>query len=234
MQQLTFYYMENDNNSILTHKIDNEIIVRLRTFVDHLKSNYNCQVHQVSRTYFTLLVRLILNSLKIYIFRYVTTYFTFKITIYFYFQLNINELKYSPELSITKVFSVNDIDGVFENKGKGSFAKLFKYLTCRAPSFILPIMCGILKRILSYLPKSSVLSMDNDLSQLRNKLIEKLGTNGVMLYPCHPTAAGYHGQVFGKFFDYSYMGIYNCLGFPVTNCPIGLNSKGLPISIQVL
>jgi fatty acid amide hydrolase 2 len=32
----------------------------------------------------------------------------------------------------------------------------------------------------------------------------------------------------------SYTGIFNILGFPVTQCPMGLNKNGLPIGVQVI
>lgn len=72
----------------------------------------------------------------------------------------------------------------------------------------------------------------------RNKLIlelsDLLSTNGVLLYPTHPTPAPYHMEPFIKPFNFSYTGIINLLGFPATHVPLGLSRDGLPIGIQVI
>lgn len=72
----------------------------------------------------------------------------------------------------------------------------------------------------------------------RNKLIlelsDLLSTNGVLLYPTHPTPAPYHMEPFIKPFNFSYTGVINLLGFPATHVPLGLSREGLPIGIQVI
>lgn len=72
----------------------------------------------------------------------------------------------------------------------------------------------------------------------RNKLIlelsDLLSTNGVLLYPTHPTPAPYHMEPFIKPFNFSYTAVINLLGFPATHVPLGLSKEGLPIGIQVI
>ena len=62
---------------------------------------------------------------------------------------------------------------------------------------------------------------------------ELLGTNGVFLYPSNPTSAFPHYEVYNRLVDPAYLMVFNVLGLPVTNCMVGLDKKGLPISIQV-
>jgi Asp-tRNA(Asn)/Glu-tRNA(Gln) amidotransferase A subunit family amidase len=52
--------------------------------------------------------------------------------------------------------------------------------------------------------------------------------------PCFPVVAPFHHQtIFTNAFDFAYAGVMNSLGFPVTQCPMGLCPKtGLPIGIQ--
>lgn len=69
---------------------------------------------------------------------------------------------------------------------------------------------------------------------LRNEVADLLGDDGVFLYPTHPTAAPYHNEPLIKPFNFIYTGIINVLGFPATHCPMGLNSEGLPIGLQVV
>lgn len=60
-----------------------------------------------------------------------------------------------------------------------------------------------------------------------------LGDNGVLIYPTFVSAAHYPHQSLTKVANFSYMMIFNVLGLPVTQCPMGLNSEGLPIGLQV-
>jgi fatty acid amide hydrolase 2 len=70
--------------------------------------------------------------------------------------------------------------------------------------------------------------------KLRRDMEDLLGDDGVFLYPTHPTAAPFHNEPLVKPFNFSYTAIINVLGFPATNIPMGLNSEGLPIGIQVV
>lgn len=58
-------------------------------------------------------------------------------------------------------------------------------------------------------------------------------TDGVLLYPTYPFTALLSGQFLLKLPATGYPGIYNVIGFPAVNVPLGLNKKGLPIGISV-
>lgn len=66
------------------------------------------------------------------------------------------------------------------------------------------------------------------------KLQRTLGTDGVLLYPSAPTLAPYHRQPLLMPLNYTYTAIFNALGLPVTQVPLGLSSSGLPLGIQVV
>ena len=70
--------------------------------------------------------------------------------------------------------------------------------------------------------------------KLQKELDEILGPNGVLLYPSHPTPAPYHGEPILRTFNFSYTGIFNVLGNPVTQVPLGLGTWGVPLGIQVV
>nr|CAD7458493.1 unnamed protein product [Timema tahoe] len=70
--------------------------------------------------------------------------------------------------------------------------------------------------------------------ELSQEIKDMLGTDGVFLYPTHPTTAPYHNEPLVKPFNFSYTGIVNILGLPATHCPLGLGTDGLPIGIQVI
>jgi fatty acid amide hydrolase 2 len=62
---------------------------------------------------------------------------------------------------------------------------------------------------------------------------EKLGDNGVLLYPSHPFPAVYHYSSFLRPYNFGYWAVFNVLNLPVTQVPMGLNKDGLPLGIQV-
>ncbi|XP_047620159.1 fatty-acid amide hydrolase 2 [Phacochoerus africanus] len=69
---------------------------------------------------------------------------------------------------------------------------------------------------------------------LHKELTEMLGDDGIFLYPSHPTVAPKHHVPLTRPFNFAYTGVFNALGLPVTQCPLGLNSRGLPLGIQVV
>lgn len=69
---------------------------------------------------------------------------------------------------------------------------------------------------------------------LQMKVQRLLGESGVLLYPSHPTLAPYHSESFFRPLNFVYTAIFNALGFPVTQVPLGLAPNGLPLGIQVV
>ncbi|XP_051172930.1 fatty-acid amide hydrolase 2-like isoform X2 [Leptopilina boulardi] len=69
---------------------------------------------------------------------------------------------------------------------------------------------------------------------LLNFLTEKLGDNGVLLYPTLPTRVLHHNESFFKLFNFLYLGLFNALKLPACNVPLGLDKDGLPIGIQII
>ncbi|KAG8175647.1 hypothetical protein JTE90_006845 [Oedothorax gibbosus] len=71
------------------------------------------------------------------------------------------------------------------------------------------------------------------LKDLKLQLQELLGEDGILFVPPHPTVAPHHNEPLFKPFNFSYTGIFNVLGFPVTQCPLGIGNEGLPLGVQV-
>lgn len=72
---------------------------------------------------------------------------------------------------------------------------------------------------------------------LRQELTERLGDDGVLLYPSFTMPAPKHGQPVRRQltlrFDYAYTALLNVMELPVTQVPLGLNAQGLPLGVQV-
>jgi fatty acid amide hydrolase 2 len=57
---------------------------------------------------------------------------------------------------------------------------------------------------------------------------------GVMLHPPHPRVAPRHGRTVGRPWILGPMAVFNLLGLPVTQVPLGLNAAGVPLGVQVV
>lgn len=69
---------------------------------------------------------------------------------------------------------------------------------------------------------------------LRQELVELIGTNGVMLFPSYSRPAPEHRKPLLRPLDWVYTAIFNVMELPVTQVPLGLNEEGLPLGVQVV
>ncbi|GIY67426.1 fatty-acid amide hydrolase 2 [Caerostris extrusa] len=56
----------------------------------------------------------------------------------------------------------------------------------------------------------------------------------VFIMPTMPESAAYHYANTLRAQNCGYVAIFNILGLPATNCPVGLDDKGLPVGVQVV
>ncbi|MFT5680887.1 MAG: fatty acid amide hydrolase 2 [Myxococcota bacterium] len=69
---------------------------------------------------------------------------------------------------------------------------------------------------------------------LRAEMTEALGIDGLMLYPSHPTPAPRHYVPLSRPISWIYTAILNVMELPVTQVPLGLDGKGMPLGVQVV
>uniref|UniRef100_A0A8C5WAL8 Amidase domain-containing protein n=1 Tax=Leptobrachium leishanense TaxID=445787 RepID=A0A8C5WAL8_9ANUR len=69
---------------------------------------------------------------------------------------------------------------------------------------------------------------------LKEEISSLLGDDGILIYPSHPKIAPRHHEPLAMAFNFAYTGIFNILGFPVTQCPLGLSTTGLPLGFQLI
>ncbi|MDP8223351.1 MAG: amidase [Candidatus Lernaella stagnicola] len=69
--------------------------------------------------------------------------------------------------------------------------------------------------------------------ELKQEMNQRLGEDGLLLYPSYPTAAPRHHKPIFPPFNWVYTAILNVLEIPVTQTPLGLNAAGLPLGVQV-
>ena len=68
---------------------------------------------------------------------------------------------------------------------------------------------------------------------LREEVAGILGTDSVLLHHPHPRVAPKHGATVGRAWVITPSAVFNLLGLPVTQVPLGLNQRGLPLGVQV-
>lgn len=70
--------------------------------------------------------------------------------------------------------------------------------------------------------------------ELKREFQEMLGSDGIFIYPTHPTVAPYHNEPLLRAFNFSYTAIINVLGLPSTAVPLGIGREGVPIGLQIV
>ena len=64
--------------------------------------------------------------------------------------------------------------------------------------------------------------------------VEGLMGDGVLLHPPHARVAPKHGRTVGRAWAITPTAIFNLLQMPVTQAPLGLDARGLPLGVQVV
>ncbi|XP_041354859.1 fatty-acid amide hydrolase 2-A-like [Gigantopelta aegis] len=152
-------------------------------------------------------------------------------------RVGIRRMKYSLEMWSSKMATAHGTPFaslMAEETGSVNCAtELLKWVVGRSDHTLPAIGLGLVEK-LDYLRESYHPKFLDMLEKLELKLQEMLGDNGVLLYPTHPVIAPYHNQPLLTPFNFAYTGIFNALGLPVTQCPVGLSKEGLPVGFQIV
>lgn len=70
--------------------------------------------------------------------------------------------------------------------------------------------------------------------ELEDQLSHLLDDRSILIMPTLPFPAPYHREIAVMVASACYCGIFNVVGLPVTQCPVGLNDEGLPVGVQVI
>jgi len=103
----------------------------------------------------------------------------------------------------------------------------------RRSDFTLPaIALSIIERLPAFSPDKMAAIIERQ-NLLRAEILHSLGPNGVMLYPPYPCVAPKHARPLLRPYRPVYTAALNALEFGVTQAPLGLNAKGLPLGVQI-
>jgi fatty acid amide hydrolase 2 len=119
-----------------------------------------------------------------------------------------------------------------EGKPIKSYLELGKWML-RISDYTVPaILLSILEKVPKLTPKASEQAIEQG-KQLRQEMVELIGPKGLLLYPSYPSVAPEHYKPMFPPFNWVYTAILNVMEIPVTQVPLGLNSAGLPLGVQV-
>lgn len=77
-------------------------------------------------------------------------------------------------------------------------------------------------------------SVQAAIAQLKEELETLLGDDGILIFPSSNSTATFHYTAFTQVYKIFTFSIFNVLRLPVTQVPLGLDSKGLPLGIQIV
>lgn len=151
---------------------------------------------------------------------------------------NLEDMKQNFELISIILFRIKDLYSMFNRwddpeKSKNVFKETLKYIFCMSPHTFPTIVCGILKNIVEKLPASYYNEMMETRMRLKKQFEELLGDNGVLISPSYNSSAFYPSESVYNIYII-YMGLFNVLGFPVTQCPLGFDKNQMPIGVQII
>ncbi|MBN2055686.1 amidase [bacterium] len=102
----------------------------------------------------------------------------------------------------------------------------------RSPHTVPAIVLAGLESLFKATPQRTAQYVKRGLA-LREKLQELLDHRTVLLYPPYSSPAPRHGVPMLKLNHWVYTAIFNVMEVPVTQVPLGLNERGLPVGVQV-
>ncbi|XP_023216870.1 fatty-acid amide hydrolase 2-like [Centruroides sculpturatus] len=153
-------------------------------------------------------------------------------------KLSLKQMYYSADIFLANMATVpaKKFTTLMSGNGKdiNIYFELIKWCL-RVSKHTLPcLIYAIVEKVNSSVPKEKRNRFLAMTEELKKTLEDLLGEDGIFLYPPHPETAIYIHQPVFKSHNFVYAAIFNAVGLPVTSCPLGLNSRGLPLGVQIV
>jgi len=113
-----------------------------------------------------------------------------------------------------------------------STRELARWFTGRSPHTLPAIVLTLVERVSGLFPRSAQRFVEMG-RELRAEFSGLLGAGGVLLYPPYTSTAPKHNKPMFPMFNWVYTAILNVMELPVTQVPMGLDRRGLPLGVQV-
>jgi fatty acid amide hydrolase 2 len=110
--------------------------------------------------------------------------------------------------------------------------ELARTLVGRGEHTLPAVALGMLEGLSPYLPgKAKFLRR---VEEMKHEVHGHLGRDGIILYPSYPRVAPKHRAPMLAPIAWVYTALFNVLECPVTQVPLGLDARGLPLGVQVV
>jgi fatty acid amide hydrolase 2 len=114
-----------------------------------------------------------------------------------------------------------------------ALAQLARWAVGRSPHTLPAIALTLIEKVPALMPGRTE-KMVALTRALRHDVVSLIGEGGVMLFPSYSMPAPRHHRAFFPPVDWAYTAIFNVLELPVTQVPLGLGARGLPLGVQVV
>lgn len=115
--------------------------------------------------------------------------------------------------------------------GFSPMTRLLQWTSGRGPYTLPALLLALLERTAD-VPRGRAAKWAARGVELQRELEDALG-DGVMLYPSYARTAPKHYHPLLRPFEWVYTAILNVMELPVTQVPLGLDSRGVPLGVQV-
>ena len=123
-----------------------------------------------------------------------------------------------------------------EQEGRLSMRReLLRWASRRSPHTLPALVLALMERNPMFTPsgRRHEQAME-EIRALRLRVHERLSEGAVLLFPPHSRPAPRHMGPLLRPFDFAYTAIFNVLELPVTQVPMGLSGRGVPLGVQVV
>lgn len=93
---------------------------------------------------------------------------------------------------------------------------------------------ALIMTVLAVKPLKNSQEVQKATDELKKELYNFLGDDGVLIFPSSNSPVGFHYSPLFQFYKIFFFSIFNVLRVPVTQVPLGLDSRGLPLGVQVV
>ncbi|XP_050667583.1 fatty-acid amide hydrolase 2-B-like isoform X2 [Leptidea sinapis] len=154
-------------------------------------------------------------------------------------KLNIKNVEHMWEISVRVLFKIRHVRNIYTDPNKRDqlisvWPEVLKKAIGMSNHNLTAVLYAPVQKFLDALPDSYYQNLLQVFEQVKTDFSEALSNDAVLLFPTFPDTAHLHYRIFYKFLNCGYLTIFNALGLPVTNCPLGLTESGMPVGIQVV
>ena len=135
-----------------------------------------------------------------------------------------------PFLATLQAGAGQTIVGLLEEAGAAT--PTLRTLIRRGSPHTVPTRLTLATELLPSSTRSSQRKLLAAGASLASELTEAIG-DGVLLHPAYPRTVPRHGTTVGRPWLLASAAVFNLAGVPVTEVPLGLSSRGLPLGLQV-